>query len=419
MIIRNHNWKKMYRKHIAWVSATWLFLLLSPALQGQVEEDVYKRDYRLDSTAVKSLYIELDNISFFKDNEFGGVVMKGYSLPGLWLQPKAVYRPLPNIKLELGVHALIYSGAYKYPNFAYRDIATWKGSQFQKGAHLLPFFRAQFALRKVNLVIGNLYGGSTHDFITPLYYPELSLTADPEMGFQLLYDTRAFHLDAWINWQSYIFNLDSHQEAFTVGLSARIEYNRPDSRLHFYSPLQALAHHRGGEQDTLTTNTMQTLENAAAGIGMTWNTGGRIVQRVNAEADALFYYQQAGNLYPLDNGIAFYAAVQADLKDFYAKGGYFYGKDFVTLYGVPYFGSLSTQYQGSVFHHPQTLFLTAGWTRNWGKHYAVGAEVELYQSFPGTVQAPDGTRTSPGSTTNFSFGIFFKVNPSFLVKKWK
>ncbi|MEG1565015.1 MAG: hypothetical protein RR365_15045, partial [Bacteroides sp.] len=215
----------------------WMSFLL---VQAQMVERVCSSDYQINPDRVGELSVELDNISFFKDNEFTGSMMKGYSLPGLWLQPKAVFFPLKNIKLELGVHALIYSGAYKFPNYAYQDIAKWKGDQFQRGTHILPFFRAQLALSHVNLVLGNIYGGANHRLIEPMYNPELNLTADPETGFQMLYDSRCFDLDAWINWQSFIFDEDTHQEAFTVGMSSRIRFNDSKSLFHFYTPVQLM-----------------------------------------------------------------------------------------------------------------------------------------------------------------------------------
>ena len=408
----------MYYKFVFWLPVFSFFLLCTVSLQAQVVSQLYETDYRINPGHVGSLFVEVDNMSFFKDNEFAGEVMKGYSLPGLWLQPKAVYYPLKNIKLELGLHALIYSGAYKYPTSAYQDIATWKGNQYQKGAHLLPFFRVQFALRKVNLVVGNLYGGTLHGLVTPLYHQELDLTADPEMGFQLLYDTRAFHLDAWINWQSYIFELDSHQEAFTVGFSSQIDYTAPEARLHVYTPLQGIIQHRGGEQDTIYTNSVQTLMNGAAGVGMTWDARGRVLRRLNLEADALFYYQQAGQLWALDDGIAFYAAACVDLKDFRVKAGYFYGNDFISLYGIPYFSALSTKNEGAFFDSPQTVFMSASWSRSFGKHYAVGAEVELFQSLPTTMMEEGGMQSELESATSFSFGVYFRINPSFFIKKW-
>ena len=164
--------------------------LLGSAAHAQMVERLCRTDYEIDPERQGELLVELDNISFFKDNEFAGSVINGYSLPGLWLQPKGVFYPLKNIKLELGVHALIYSGAYKFPNYAYHDIAIWKGNQYQRGTHILPYFRAQLALSRVNLVLGNLYGGENHRLIEPLYNPELNLTADPETGFQVLCDLK-------------------------------------------------------------------------------------------------------------------------------------------------------------------------------------------------------------------------------------
>ncbi|WP_455586441.1 hypothetical protein [Bacteroides sp.] len=386
---------------------------------AQLVERVCKSDYEINPDDVGALSVELDNISFFKDNEYAGTVMKGYSLPGLWLQPKGVYYPLKNIKLELGVHALIYSGAYKFPNFAYHDIATWKGNQYQRGTHILPYFRAQLALSSVNLVLGNIYGGANHGLIAPMYNQELNLTADPEMGFQFLHDSRYLHLDAWVNWQSFIFEEDTHQESFVVGLSSRVKFNDPESRFHYYLPVQMTIQHRGGEQDTIYTNSVQTLMNASIGAGMTWNANRKILKRVNVEVDALGYYQQAGKLWPFGKGAGLYASAFVDLKDFRVTGGYFTAKDFISLLGIPYFGAVSTKNEGAVYDDPQTCFMSVEYSRSFGKHYAFGAKADLYYSFPGTMTMADGTMVDSGTATSFSFGVFLRVNPSFLIKKFK
>ena len=205
--------------------AIWLVgALWQGVVRAQGTEGAYISDPHIATERVRQLSVELDNLSFFKDNEYAGKVVKGYSLPGFWLQPKLVYYPLERVKLELGAHLLVYHGANKYPSMAYQDIAQWKGNQYQKGTHILPYFRAQMALsEQVDVVLGNLYGAANHRLIAPLYNPELNLTCDPEMGLQVLYRTRRFDLDAWVNWQSFIFKEDTHQEAFTVGLSGRVK----------------------------------------------------------------------------------------------------------------------------------------------------------------------------------------------------
>ena len=385
----------------------------------QMADRVCKSDYRIDSTRVQELSFELDNISFFKDNEFAGSMMKGYSLPGLWLQPKFTYQPLKNIRLELGAHALIYSGAYKYPVYAYHDIATWKGNQYQKGFHILPFFRAQFSLRNVNLILGNIYGGSNHGLMDPLFNPELNLTADPEMGFQALYDIPHFHLDAWLNWQSYIFDLDTHQEAFTVGLAMQVKYNNPASRLHFYTPIQLTIQHRGGEQD-ITDTGAQSLTNAGLGVGMQWNARRKVFTRMNVEVDAVASYQMSGNLWPFEKGLGGFASASVSLWDqMNVKVGYFAGKNFISLFGIPYYSTLSLRNQGARYDGIQSLYGSVEYSRVFAKHYVLGAKVDGYYVMPGNMTNATGAIEPHTDGLNFSFGVYFRVNPHFLIKKFK
>ena len=93
-------------------------------------------------------------------------------------------------------------------------------------------------MKSVDLILGNIYGGSNHGLIAPLYNPELNLTADPETGFQVLAGAPWIDLDAWIDWQSFIFRDDTHQEAFTVGLSTRFKLNAPYLTFQSYTLLK-------------------------------------------------------------------------------------------------------------------------------------------------------------------------------------
>lgn len=398
-----------------------LLLLVGMSVRGfaQVDERLCRSDYKLDSLQTGVLAFELDNLSFFKDNEFAGSVMKGYSLPGLWLQPKLTYQPLANVRLELGAHALIYSGAYQYPVYAYHDIALWKGQQYQKGCHLLPFFRAQFSLRNLNLILGDIYGGSNHGLVDPLFNPELNLTADPEMGFQLLYDLPRYHLDAWINWQSFIFDEDTHQEAFTVGFSSQISYNSPTASVYFYSPVQVTIQHRGGEQDE-TDAGVQTLMNGAAGVGMQWNAGRKVLTRTNVDACVVGSYQESGELWPFSKGGGWFVSASADLWDaLHCKAGYFSGKDFVSLLGIPYYGTLSLKNPGGVYDGTRTVYGSVEYARTFARHYVLGAKVDGYYVMSGRMTRTDGTWEPAASSTNVSFGVYFRINPSFLLKRFR
>ena len=388
-------------------------------VRAQLEEKIYHSDYHIDTVKVRELSVELDNISFFKDNEYTGKFTKGYSLPGLWVQPKAVYYPLRNVKLEAGIHLLVYHGANKYPSMAYQDIAYWKGKQYQKGVHVLPYFRAQMALSEhVNIVLGNIYGAANHRLIEPLYNPELNLTCDPEAGLQVLFDSKAFDLDVWVNWQSFIFRKDVHQEAFTVGLSSRVKYNDPASRLHFYSPVQALAQHRGGEIDTLYQNSVQTLMNGAVGIGGVWNINHRLFKKMEVELDLAGYYQQAGSIWPFDSGYGVYARASVDIYDFRVKTAYWQCEDFISLFGNPFFGAASMSDRGVTFRRPKLVYLGLEYSRQLGKGFSIGVEVDVFHHLSGEMTDGEGGLVPMGSATSFSAGAYMRVNPSFLIKKF-
>lgn len=395
-------------------------LLMTQVVAAQISERVFKSDYHIDPEKKGQLSVELDNISFFKDNEYTGTIMKGYSLPGLWIQPKVVFYPLANIKLEAGAHLLRYWGATKYPSLAYQDIAKWKGDQFQHGFHAVPFFRAQMALSDhVNIVLGDIYGGANHDLIEPLYNPELNLTADPEAGLQLLFDSRRFDLDAWVNWESFIFNGDTHQEAFTVGLSSRYKMNDPESRFHFYMPLQALVQHRGGEIDTIYSNSVQTLMNGAVGAGAVWNTGNPIFRNVNLEFDVAGYYQQAGIIWPHNKGTGFYVRASADIYDFRVKTSYWNSHKFISMFGSPFYGAVSTAREGVTYDGQSLVYLGFEYSRSFGKGFSMGVDVDIFQHLPVNMYEPgkEGTSIS-GRATSFSAGVYLRVNPSFLIKSF-
>ena len=385
-------------------------------LSAQIAENVYESNYEIDTSCVRQLFVEMDNITFFKNNEFSGDFVKGYSLPGFWLQPKAVYYPLKNIKLEGGLHLLRFWGVNKYPNYAYSDIANWKADDYQHGFHLLPYFRVQAALsKKITIVLGNIYGGTNHRLIEPLYNPELNLLADPESGLQFLFQSKTLDLDVWMNWESFIFNMDTHQEAFTVGLSSKIKYNSPQSTFHFYSPVQVLAQHRGGEIDTLLENSVQTLMNASVGFGTQWNIKHGLFKNINAELHFLGYYQQSGTLWPFDEGEGVYARVSADAKDFRFKAGYWECEDFISMFGSPFYGTVSMSEENQTFVKPQMLTFGVEYSKSFGKGYALGADLDVFHHLPVDMQTPEGISRRKGATS-FTFGVYFRVNPSFLIK---
>ena len=371
----------------------------------------------IDSTAVGTLGVSVDALAFFKDNEYDGDVVKGYSLPGFRFTPRLTYTPLREVRLEAGMYAIVYEGANKYPSYAFHDIAHWKGSQHQHGAHALPFFRATASLggptperpqgrpSRTTVVVGDIYGGATHQLVQPLYNPELQLTDDPEAGVQVLVERKRWRSDVWLNWQSYIYEEDTHQEAFTVGWTQRIDFWKQSAH-RLSLPLQLVAQHRGGEQDLPELHLgVQTIANAGAGLCYDWTSSTpRGVKGLSVEALALAAYQQSGHLWPFDVGAAFWTSAAVDwacgLK---VKAGLFHApKDFCSLYGSPFFGTLSLKHPGERFDGMTSGYWGVEYSRTFGGAYTLGAKVDGYIN---------------RSRAPFSFGIYFCASPSFILKR--
>ncbi len=398
-----------------------LFFQLCVLASLHAQEDLATRlaatDYRPVYDQTRTLGVDVHALAFFKNNEFGGNQATGYTLPGFWLQPRLTWQPLDAIRLEAGFHATVFNGANKYPCFAYHDIARWKGDQYQRGSHVLPFLRAQARLKSFTFVLGNLYGGVNHGLVEPLMNAEVNLSHDPEMGFQLLVDRPRYHLDAWINWQSFIFREDTHQEAFTVGLSQRISLNSKFSAVNLYIPVDVLIQHRGGEIDATHTG-VQTIDNGALGLGLRWNANTKVFKGLTAEALALGCWQQTGELWPFDSGAAAALTLSADLiSDLRVFATTLYAKDFCPIYGAPFFSTISTK-TGGRFSSVLTSHLGVEWSHTFARDYVLGAKVDTYLTLTGEEIMPDGIARPSAFNNNFSFGVFLRCSPHFLVKRF-
>ncbi|MBR7052302.1 MAG: hypothetical protein IKI44_04850, partial [Bacteroidaceae bacterium] len=147
------------------------------ATQAQnVWDRLFIDEHRLDTADTRVLKVRVDATGFFHDNEYSSKMTDGYTLPGALLSPRLTYNPIDEIHIELGVHALCFNGANKYPNYAYHDIGLWKGDQYQSGFHLLPWIRLQAQLKGVNIILGDLYGGQNHRLIEPMWNSETNLS---------------------------------------------------------------------------------------------------------------------------------------------------------------------------------------------------------------------------------------------------
>lgn len=385
-----------------------------------IDSLLFENSHRIDSASCGELRLNFDALCFFRDNEYKGCLSKGYTLPGYRLQPTVSYQPLKNLRVEVGVSMLHYWGANKYPNLNYSDISTWKGDQTQTGFHLLPFFNVQLAVsRNFNLILGNIYGGANHRLIEPLYNQENALSADPEMGVQMQWQTKPLDFDIWVNWESFIFDKDTHQEAFTFGLSTRFKANRPERRTHVYFPLQVVMQHRGGEiNPDAEQRQVKTWMNAAAGVGVTIHTDNSILTRLNAEADVAYYRQMTGALLPFDNGKGVYVKAEADIWRFCLRGAYWDSSKFISIFGNPLYGSVGIHNRDFQMQRNRTICAQLNYAQELGKGFSWGVQADVFNTLPTDDFVVGDKVYNNNNKVSLAAGIYLCVKPSFLLKKF-
>ncbi len=384
---------------------------------------LYTENYRINPDNCSNLFLSIDNISFFRNTETDGDISDGYTLPGFRFIPRVILYPSSIIKLEAGLSLLKFWGAEKYPCYAYRDISEWKAANYQYGFHLLPFFRAQIQpVKQINIVLGNIYGGSNHGIIDPLYNPELNLTADPESGAQLLYRSKIAKLDLWTNWESFIFENDTHQEVLTFGGSGVLNITPENSFFHVSLPAQFIGVHHGGELKAIQEK-LTTMYNATAGLKLQFNTN-RLLKNISFQSMGVSYkcvdnYEQ----YPFPEGWALYTNLTAEIWHTKIKAAWWRSQDFINIFGNPVFQntSMSLLEFERVFSKIDVFNIGISYEQQFGNGFYLGADLDYYYNpeLIGYDLAYSGY-TIPAKTSksfNYSLGVYLRINPSVILKK--
>lgn len=363
------------------------------------------------------LRLDIENFDFFRDNEYVGDRTDGYTLPGFVLRPTLSWQPLANLKVEAGFNMTTYWGATAYNELHFKDPLREVTTGKTRRLNMTPFVRVHARLSPaVDLVIGNIYGGVAHRLPEPLYDEENMLTQRPEAGIQLLTNTRHFDLDAWINWESFIFRDDNHQEAFTFGLATRTKVNDEKSRVHAFFPINLIFMHRGGEIDTISTDRVQTWVNFSAGGQVDFNLRSKAVRKVSLSLNVFYSNEGKGELFPFGRSLAAYALAEMDVWRFRLGVGHWMAHDFITLLGNPHFGCIDVPYSGRRFDDPQVTTFNLEYTQQFAKCYAWGANLKAFFLYKCGMTEPDGTVTTSPGAVSLAAAVYFRLSPSFLLK---
>ncbi len=99
--------------------------------------------------------------------------------------------------------------------------------------------------------------------------------------------------------------------------------------------------------------------------------------------------------------------------------GWWKTQDFVTLYGSPFFNTLSLKNEGARFSHMNTAFWSVEFVRTLSRDYVFGAKANGYITDAGPLQLKNGAIDPAALRHTFSFGVFLRAQPRFLLKRFK
>lgn len=386
-------------------------LLSSTNVLGQLSY-IFNDNHHIDSNDIKKMYLEINAVNFFKNNEFKGEKVKGYTLPGFRLSTNISLAMSKKIKLEMGINFLRYWGSEAYPCYSYLSISEWESERYNKGLHFIPIMRGQFAITdSFHIIIGTLYNHNNHFLCRPLYNNELNYTADPENGVQIIYSNKYYTSDIWLNWQSFIFKNDIHQELFTFGYTSTTNILRNSDGLNLSIPLQFLAQHRGGEINNSEKIEVQTASNYATGLNTLYNFNFKYLKHISLSCNYVGFMQNTGTLYPFDNGWGVYSELSVKIQDFKISTSYWISEDFITMLGSPHFGNQSQSKPKMTFDKMDMFMIDLEYCYHKNRYFSFGLEGNYIHYFPYTGTTTDNWPMERGSADSFAFGLFLKINP--------
>jgi hypothetical protein len=224
-----------------------------------------RSQYRGDAAASEgSLYLNIRNINFVKNNEYSNPITEGYTLIGFFLQPELVYMPDEKVTLHLGAHLLSYSGTNKFSVVKPVFSTTWHFSQ------------------NTCFTIGTLSGSEEHRMFDPHYNKERIYNAYSEDGLQFRTADDRFFNDTWLSWENYIFKGDNEREIFTAGESFRYKSSPVAGFLRLEIPIQIQFKHYGGQISSYPEH-VETYLNIAAGAKLSSEIGESEYSRAGIE----------------------------------------------------------------------------------------------------------------------------------------
>ena len=357
--------------------------LFGTVLSAQNDNSMYFSNEEKSPLDSNKLILRITDVNFLKNNEYFNPIVDGYTYLGYFIQPKLVYYPTSNTKVEAGLHLLKFSGRDDY-------------TQVQ------PLFSFSYKPSKdLTFIIGTIKGTVNHKLIEPISLFDRYYENNVENGMQLLIDKKHFKTDFWLDWEKFILKTDHTKEQFTFGGSANLYLTAPDAKNIFFLPLQYTFAHKGGQYlgDTIP---IQTVFNSATGFVFEHLFNSNFFYSVGTK-NYYCTYSDLSNIhrYKYELGWGESSNIFINTKYVYLMLGYWYSEFFIAPKGEPLFGSNSIKYN---YYDTYRNLLTGKvqFKKNIAKGIDIGIRFEYYYEYS-------------KSNFDYSYGVNLDFNRDFFL----
>lgn len=300
-----------------------LFLLIgmaNPAL-AQLNNRVFQDAQAIDEADSGKLYLGMNTLGFFKNNEYFRTIVDGYTLYGYQFQPMLSYHLTKNIRID--------AGGYFQKDFGNNKFTT-----------TAPVFSFKWQKKAYSVIFGNLEGSLNHNLIEPLYDFERVLNNRLETGTQLKLNREDLFVDMWIDWQYMQYWRDTRQEQLVAGLSLQKRIAKIGQG-ELSIPFQVVSRHQGGQLD-IAGLPIQTLVNYAAGIQWKQKLDGKI-EGITVNGFYVYDKDITKTRQAYIDGDGFYANATVSTRfGLNVMASYWAAREFMAFDGGPTYQAVST-----------------------------------------------------------------------------
>ena len=368
------------------IRLTLLALFYTVFVFGQNNDKIFDSYKTISDSDSQKIWFAFENQNFLHNNEYFNNLYEGITFIGYNFNPKFIYQPTRNLRLEAGWFFLKYAG---------RD-------EFSRS---VPWFRCQYQIsKKISFILGNIHGTLQHKLAEPLYSFDRHFYGNPETGLQFLINTKYFESDIWLNWEKFILPGDNFKEEFTMAGTGRFKFYNTEDKFQFSIPLQGLAAHKGGQTES-STAPLQTYFNSVIGLKADFHVFSNFENFIGTEDYFLGYSDASAekvNFY--SQGYGYLSNVYGKFGKFNISLGYWYGEHFIAPRGEPLFQSVSQKY--TIWWEPKKQLILNKFQFNHTISKGIDIAVR-FQSYYDLLQ----------ENMDFSYSIFLIVNQQFFLKK--